>query len=59
MAAKFEIRDEAGTSRFRLNAANDEIITDYEAYGSQPAARNGIMSVQNNAPGAAVVGLTE
>jgi uncharacterized protein YegP (UPF0339 family) len=60
MAAKFEItKDKAGKFRFRLKAANGEIIATSEAYESKASAKNGIESVQKNAAGAAVVDLTE
>ncbi len=60
MAGKFEItKDKAGKFRFRLKAANGEIIATSEAYESKASAKNGIESVQKNAPGAAVVDLSE
>lgn len=60
MAGKFEItKDKAGKFRFRLKAANGEIIATSEAYESKASAKNGIESVQKNAPGASVVDLTE
>jgi uncharacterized protein len=60
MAGKFEItKDKAGKFRFRLKAANGEIIATSEAYESKAGAQNGIASVQKNAPGATVVDLTE
>jgi uncharacterized protein len=40
MAGKFEItKDKAGKFRFRLKAANGEIIATSEAYESRPAPR--------------------
>jgi uncharacterized protein len=60
MAGKFEItKDKAGKFRFRLEAANGEIIATSEAYESKVSAKKGIESVQKNAPGASVVDLTE
>jgi uncharacterized protein len=59
MAGKFEIsKDKAGKFRFRLKAANGEIIATSEAYESKASAKNGIESVQKNAPGAMVVDKT-
>lgn len=56
MAAKFEIyTDKAGESRFRLKAANGEIIAVSEGYSSRGAAHKGIASVQKNAPIAEIV----
>lgn len=58
MAARFEIfTDKAGESRFRLKAANGEIIASSEGYSSRAAAKNGIASVQKNAPIAEIVEL--
>ncbi|AFU03920.1 MULTISPECIES: YegP family protein [Nocardia] len=55
MAAKFELfTDKAAKTRWRLKAANGEVIAASQAYESKAAARNGIESVQKNAPGAAV-----
>ncbi|WP_280402979.1 YegP family protein [Nocardia brasiliensis] len=55
MAAKFELfTDKAANTRWRLKAANGEVIAASQAYESKAAARNGIESVQKNAPGAAV-----
>jgi uncharacterized protein YegP (UPF0339 family) len=53
MAGKFEItKDKAGKFRFRLKAANGETIATSEAYESNASAKNGIESVQKNAPAA-------
>ncbi|SJN13442.1 hypothetical protein FM113_17850 [Leucobacter sp. 7(1)] len=58
MAARFEIyTDKAGESRFRLKAANGEVIAVSEGYSSRSAAKNGIASVQKNAPVAEIVEL--
>ncbi len=53
---KFEwFKDKAGKFRFRLKAANGEIIATSEAYESKDACTNGIESVKKNAPIAKVV----
>jgi uncharacterized protein YegP (UPF0339 family) len=55
MAAKFELfKDSAGKFRFRLKAANGEVIASSEAYNTKARAQNGIKSVQTNAATAAV-----
>jgi uncharacterized protein YegP (UPF0339 family) len=60
MAAKFELyNDKAGKYRFRLKAANGEVIAVGEAYESKASAKNGVESVKKNAPTAEVVDLTE
>ncbi|KRC52364.1 hypothetical protein ASE16_04890 [Leifsonia sp. Root227] len=60
MAGKFEIYQSSnGEYRFRLKAGNGEIIATSEGYTSKASAKNGIESVQNNAPGATVDDLTE
>ena len=56
MPAKFEMyTDKAGKCRWRLKAANGEIIATSEAYSSKAACENGIESVKKNAPVAEVV----
>jgi uncharacterized protein len=56
MAGKFEIyKDARGEFRFRLMAANGEIIASSEGYKSKAAAQNGVESVRSNAPGATLV----
>lgn len=56
---QFELyKDSGGRFRFRLKAANREIIASSEAYTTKPGAQNGIESVKSNAPGAPVVDLT-
>lgn len=56
MAGKFEIyADRAGKYRFRLKAANGEIVASGEAYESKAAAKNGCEAVQRAAAGASVV----
>ncbi|MBR7194683.1 YegP family protein [Gordonia sp. SCSIO 19800] len=55
MSAKFELfTDKAGKFRFRLKAANGEIIAASEAYESKASAKNGIESVKRNAAEAAI-----
>ncbi|MYR08958.1 DUF1508 domain-containing protein [Gordonia sp. SID5947] len=55
MAGKFELyKDRADKFRFRLKAANGEIIASSEAYESKSAAQNGIDSVKRNAADAAI-----
>jgi uncharacterized protein len=60
VAAKFEVyTDKAGEYRFRLKAANGEIIAASEGYKAKAGALNGIESVKKNAADAAVVDQTE
>lgn len=55
MSAKFEIyKDKAGEFRFRLKAANGEIIASSEGYSSKQACENGIKSVKANAADAGI-----
>ena len=55
MAAKFDLyKDAKGKFRFRLKAANGQVIAIGEAYETKAAAQNGIDSVKKNAAGAAV-----
>jgi len=50
MAGKYEIyADKAGKFRFRLKAANGEVIAVSEAYEAKSSAQNGIASVKANA----------
>ncbi|TGL33419.1 YegP family protein [Leptospira perdikensis] len=59
MSAKFEIyKDKAGEFRFRLKAANGEIIASSEGYASKQSCENGIASVKNNAAAAEIVDQT-
>ncbi|WP_330230464.1 YegP family protein [Nocardia sp. NBC_00508] len=59
MAAKFEIyKDKSDKYRFRLKAANGEVIAVGEAYESKAACKNGIESVKKNAPAADIVDQT-
>jgi len=58
MAGTFEIwTDAKGEYRFHLKAGNGEVIATSEGYTSKAGARNGIASVQRNAPDAEVVEL--
>lgn len=60
MAGKFEItRDSEGKFRFWFKAANGAIIASSESYGTKAGVKNGIASLQKNAPDATVVDLTE
>jgi uncharacterized protein YegP (UPF0339 family) len=55
MAGHFEVyKDAAGKYRFRLKAANGEVIATGEAYNSKEACMDGVQSVKNNAPTATV-----
>jgi len=57
---KFEIyQDTAGKYRFRLKAANGEVIAVSEAYESKDGCKNGIESVKTNAPIAEIVEIAE
>lgn len=48
---KFEIyNDKAGKFRFRLKAGNGQIIATGEAYEALKSCKNGIASIQKNAP---------
>ena len=54
--ARFEwFKDKAGKFRFRLKAANGEIIAVSEGYNSKEACAGGIESVKKNAPVAKIV----
>lgn len=46
-----------GEYRFHLKAGNGEVIATSEGYTSKASAKNGIASVQNDAPGAEIVEL--
>jgi hypothetical protein len=59
MAGKFELyKDKADKYRFRLKAANGEIIAVSEAYNQKASAENGIDSVRRNAQTAPISDLT-
>ena len=51
---KFVIRKTNTGIKFDLKAGNGEVIATSEAYSSEESCRNGIVSVQKNAPVAAV-----
>jgi uncharacterized protein YegP (UPF0339 family) len=56
---RFEIyKDASGKFRFRLRAANNEIIAVSEAYESKDGCENGVASVKENAPKAMIQDLT-
>ena len=56
MAAKFNVyKDKKGEFRFRLLAANGEIIATGESYPTKAAVLKGIASVKKNAPVAEIV----
>ncbi len=60
MAAKFEVyKDKKGEYRFRLKAANGQVIATGEGYSSKDGCMNGIESVKKNAPAADVVEVEE
>ena len=53
---KYELyKDKAGEFRFRLKAANGEIIGKSEGYKAKASAKKGIASIAKNAPDAAIV----
>ena len=53
---KFEVyTDKAGEFRFRLKATNGQVIATSEVYTTEAACRNGIASVQKNAPDAEII----
>jgi hypothetical protein len=52
-------KDKAGKFRFRLKAANGEIIATGESYSSKEGCVNGIESVKKNAPIAKIVEVKE
>ena len=56
MAPKFEMyTDKTDKCRWRLKAANGEVIATSEAYESEASCKNGIASVKKNAPIAEIV----
>jgi len=56
MAAKFEVyTDEGGKHRFRLKAANGEIIATSQGYTTKESCKNGIESVRTYAGQAEIV----
>ena len=52
-------KDAKGKFRFRLKAANGEVIAVSEAYTSEDGCLNGIKSVKKNAPIAKIVKVEE
>ena len=55
----FEItKDTAGKFRFRLKAANEEIIATSEAYNTKQSCEKGIAAVKENAPKAKTKDIT-
>ena len=53
---KYELyKDKAGEFRFRLKAANGEIILTGESYKAKAGCLKGIESIRNNAPESPVV----
>jgi uncharacterized protein YegP (UPF0339 family) len=60
MVGKFEVyHDKAGEYRFRLKAANGQIIAVSQAYKSRAACMKGVESVKANAAAAPVEELAE
>ncbi len=59
MAGKFEVyRDKQGDYRFRLLAANGQVIATGQGYKAKKSCLDGIESVKKNAPGAPVEEVT-
>jgi len=59
MAAKFEIyKDKANQFRFRLKAANGEIIASGESYPDKKSVLKGVASVQKSSAAAVIVDTT-
>lgn len=54
MAAEFELYKSGTQYRWRLQAANNQIIASGEAYTTKAAALKGIESVKSNAPDAGI-----
>ena len=60
MAGSFELyTDASGEYRFRLKAANGQVIAASQGYTTKAAAKNGIDSVRANAADADLVDQTE
>ena len=56
MAAKFEIyKDKKGDFRFRLIAANGQVIATSQGYKSKASCMKGIESVKKTAPKTGIV----
>ena len=55
MPAKFEIyKDKKGGFRFRLKAANNQVIATGESYSSKAGCMKGIESIRKSAPAAVI-----
>lgn len=53
---KFTIyKDAAGEFRFRIKAANGNILASSQGYNQKQSAKEAIASIQKNSPGAEVV----
>ena len=60
MSAKFEVyQSKNGEFRFRLKAANGQIIAHGQGYTTKAACMNGIESIKKNAASADVVEVQE
>ena len=60
MAAKFELyKDSRGEYRFRLKAANGEIVATGESYKTKAGAKEGIDAVKSAAANATVDDTTD
>ena len=57
--SKFVIRNVASGIKFDLKATNGQVIATSEVYTTEAACRNGIASVQKNAPVAGIENQTE
>ena len=56
MAGKFEVYEgKGGKWRFRLKAANGEVIATSQGYSSKASAKNGVDSVRRHAAEADIV----
>ncbi len=57
---KFEVyKDKAGEFRFRLKAANGQVIATGEGYKTKASCLNGVSSIGKNAPDAKIVEVEE
>lgn len=54
MAARFEVYESSGQYRFRLKAANGEIVASGEAYESKSGAHEGCEAVKRAAAAATI-----
>ena len=52
---KFVIKGVKSGVKFDLKASNGEVIATSEVYSSKAACKNGVASVQKNAPAAEIV----